>query len=319
MTEFELIKHYFAQQKLKRADVKIGIGDDCAIVDVPANHQLAVTTDTLVAGIHFPIDTRAADIGYKSLAVNLSDLAAMGATPTWVTLAITLPEANETWINDFCSGFFELANAANTQLIGGDVTRGPLSITVQALGLIKTDQCVTRAGAHCGDLIYVTGTLGDAGAGLQLIQGQRTTTPECAEFLIERLNRPTPRVDIGKILPLFASAAIDISDGLAADLSHILHASQVGARINLEALPISKALRESANSTEILSLALSAGDDYELCFTIPPNMRTLAEQKLSTLACPFTCIGTITAKQGLDLHNADGSKYHGTIFGYQHF
>lgn len=320
MTEFELIKQYFASQTEHRADVRIGIGDDTALVNLPAGHELAITTDTLVAGVHFPIETHAYDIGYKSLAVNLSDLAAMGASPAWVTLAITLPNADENWIQDFCNGFFTLANRYQVQLIGGDLTHGPLSITVQALGHVQTRQALLRSAAQPGDLIYVTGTLGDAGMGLAIAEKrQPVQDQDVRSYLLSRLNRPEPRVLIGTALLKIANSAIDISDGLVADLSHILKASKVGAKINVDALPLSPELIQTLKHEDAVQMALTSGDDYELCFTVPPNKAAALETELTNMPCRITCIGSITNSPTLDLHNKDGKPYHGSLTGYQHF
>lgn len=319
MTEFELIKRYFAIQTEHRSDVRHGIGDDAALVSVPLNHELVITTDTLVEGIHFPKATLPYDIGYKALAVNLSDLAAMGATPAWVTLALTLPSANENWIQEFCEGFFTLANRYQVQLIGGDLTRGPLSITVQAMGFTPTSEALLRSTAQVNDLIYVTGTLGDAGLGLKAIQHLLAIPEQYQRYIFERFNRPTPRIETGIHLRGLAHAAIDISDGLAADLNHILRASKVGASVNVDQLPLSEALQKSLPLDNAIELALTGGDDYELCFTVSPEKREALENTLATLACRFTCIGSITAHHELHLHHQNGNLYHGSLHGYRHF
>lgn len=310
MNEFDLIKQYFDIQTKQRKDVIRGIGDDAAIVTLAPQQELVITTDTLIAGRHFPHATLPHDIGHKALAVNLSDLAAMGATPAWVMLALTLPQPDETWIQSFCEGFFSLAHRYHVQLIGGDLTRGPLSITIQALGTVPTGQALLRSQAKPTDLIYVSGTLGDAAAGLRY--------PQHAP-LVERLNRPEPRIDMGLSLRGLASAAIDISDGLAADVTHILEESRVGALLWVDKLPLSQAMIHSLSTEEALALALTGGDDYELCFTVPAEKRIVVENRLSTLPCRYTCVGEITAGQGLDLCYQDGKKYNGPIQGYQHF
>lgn len=319
MNEFDLIQHYFNTQTEQRADVRVGIGDDTAIVKAPQGQELAITTDTLVAGIHFPEQTLAFDIGYKALAVNLSDLAAMGATPAWVTLAITLPTPDENWIQEFCDGFFTLANRHQVQLIGGDLTHGPLTITVQAIGLVPEQKALLRSNAKPGDLIYVTGTVGDAGLALQIIQQQLQVDHSLERQLLVRLNRPEPRIEIGEKLIGIAHAAIDISDGLAADLSHILKTSKVGAILHVDKLPLSEELKQSASKDKAIALALSSGDDYELCFTIPPEKRQQLEQTMSNIPCHITCIGEIVDKPGLDLRDNNGKPYESTTRGYQHF
>jgi thiamine-monophosphate kinase len=315
MDEFELIAKFFTQQEISRADVILDIGDDCALLAIPADHHLAITTDTLVHGVHFPVETNAFDIGYKSLAVNLSDLAAMGATPAWVTLALTLPSLDETWLLEFSRGFFALATRHQVQLVGGDMTHGPLSVTVTAQGLLPKNQAITRSGAKPGDFIYVTHSLGDAGFALLAIQNKIELPPE----IFARLNRPEPRVDIGIKLRKIASSAIDISDGLVSDLGHILKKSRVGATICVDQLPLSTTLRTKLSPEAAIALALSAGDDYELCFTIHPGDETLLNDVLHQSGHSYTRIGTINANTELNLEFIDGRKYHGNTQGYQHF
>lgn len=320
MHEFAVIEHFFASQTVHRSDVALGIGDDCAIVAVPTDQQLVITTDTLINGVHFPVNTSAEDIGYKSLAVNLSDLAAMGATPAWITLALTLPHIDENWLSKFRHGFFELASHYNIQLIGGDLTQGPLAITVQAQGFVPENRAITRSGAKTGDLIYVTNTLGDAGLALLFINKKTDVSLTHQHSILEKFNRPTPRIEIGETLRDFATAAIDISDGLAADLTHILKRSGVGATLNVDKLPISAAVKNSVSREKAISLALNAGDDYELCFTIPNHKERAmldAFKKYSNATC--TCIGMITDTTTLDLLFNDGKKYNGSSQGYQHF
>lgn len=319
MNEFDLITHYFANQAKPRPDVIVGIGDDAAITQIPNHHQLVITTDTSIAGVHFPENTAAYDIGYKTLAVNLSDLAAMGANPAWITLALTLPRAQEAWIQAFCEGFFTLANRHQVQLIGGDLTHGNLSITIQAMGLVPKGQAILRSGAKPSDLIYVSGSLGDAALGLQCVLGKMSLEKASQDYVIDRLNRPRPRLEMGDCLRGLASAAIDISDGLAADLGHILKQSRVGALIYVDKLPLSSALSQSLDQEKSIALALTGGDDYELCFTLPVEKRELAEKKLSALSCRYTCIGEIIPHPGLDLRYQDGKKYNGPIQGYTHF
>jgi len=319
MTEFDLIKNYFATQALKRTDVQLSIGDDAAIVTLTLDQQLAITTDTLVAGTHFLEDTHAHDIGYKALAVNLSDLAAMGARPAWMTLALTLPKPDESWIQDFCTGFFTLANRYQVQLIGGDLTKGPLSITIQAMGLLPKNKALRRDHAKPGDLIYVTGTLGDAGLALEFLREKISIAEHYQSSILEKLHRPEPRIATGEAILSLANAAIDISDGLLADLGHILEASKVGADIYVDKLPLSEALTHSVSAEQILALALTAGDDYELCFTIPANSQAVLEKKLSAILCRYTCIGQIKQQLGLDVLYPDGKKYHGNVSGFQHF
>lgn len=301
--EFELIARYFNRVTSSRRDVEKGIGDDCALLNVPEKQTLAISTDTLVAGVHFLRDIHPADLGYKALAVNLSDLAAMGADPAWLTLAITLPEVNGSWLAAFSDSLFELLDYYDMQLIGGDTTRGPLSLTLGIHGLVPTGRALKRSGAKPGDWIFVTGTLGDSAAGLSLLQHRhRLNDPAVHEVLIKRHLRPMPRVLQGQALRNLATSAIDISDGLIADLGHILTASRVGARLNLEALPLSAALRDHFEPEQVLTWALSGGEDYELCFTVPEVNRGALDVALGHLGVPYTCIGQIAPEaDGLTL------------------
>lgn len=310
MNEFTLIEKFFIQQPIQRTDVVLGIGDDCAIVQVPSEQELVITTDTLVENVHFFANAIPFDLGFKSLAVNLSDLAAMGATPAWFTLALTLPQANDVWLQEFCKGIFQLAKQYHVQLIGGDLTRGPLTITIQAHGFVPRNQALRRSRAQVGDLIYVTNTLGDAALGLLFLHQKIKLDKTTQEYVLNRLHRPVPRIDIGEKLRDNAHAMIDISDGLAADLGHILESSKVGATVYVDQVPFSTALRESISRDQAIALALNGGDDYELCFTA-------AREKKFDFNC--TCIGQITDTQVLDLRYGDGNKYNGNIHGYQHF
>ncbi len=328
MTEFDIIRDYFAKHYLitparTRSDVLCGIGDDAALVRVPAQQQLAITTDTFTAGVHFLESTPAYDIGYKALAVNLSDLAAMSATPAWITLALAIPATDTAWLEKMCDGFFALADRYQVQLIGGDLTRGPLSITIQALGFVPPQSALMRSTAKPGDLIYVTGTVGDAGFALQWLQEKMQMNVASDEtYFLNRLQRPEPRVAVGEQLRNIAHAAIDISDGLLADLKHILQASGVGAKVYVDQLPLSAALTRNVDLNTAINLALSAGDDYELCFTVPVEKKILLEEKLNTLDCAYTCIGVMTETQELILQYRDGRKYDEMGLekeGYRHF
>ncbi|MBM7342854.1 thiamine-phosphate kinase [Pantoea coffeiphila] len=290
--EFELIARYFDRVTSSRRDVEKGIGDDCALLSVPEKQSLAISTDTLVAGVHFLADIHPADLGYKALAVNLSDLAAMGADPAWLTLALTLPTVDESWLESFSDSLFELLDYYDMQLIGGDTTRGPLSMTLGIHGLVPQGRALRRSGARIGDWIYVTGTLGDSAAGLALLLGQeQLSNPAAHEALIKRHLRPIPRILQGQALRDLATSAIDISDGLISDLGHVLKASDCGARINLDALPLSEPLKQNFSSEQCLHWALSGGEDYELCFTVPEINRGALDVALGYLGVPFTCIG----------------------------
>jgi thiamine-monophosphate kinase len=315
--EFDLIHRYFERPIEQRQDVIVGIGDDSAVVRVPPGVELVLTSDTLVAGVHFSEDIPPEDLGYKALAVNLSDLAAMGARPAWATMALTLPQAEEAWLAAFAQGFFELAQRFSVALIGGDLTRGPLSITVQMHGFVPEGRALRRSGAQAGHYIYVTGTLGDAALALTPRLAELTDTYR--RYLLGRLYRPSPRISEGMILRTIASSAIDISDGLIADLGHILETSHVGAVLEVDRLPLSTALQEIKDKKYGWELALTGGDDYELCFTLPPEHQAVLESKRSDFACTASCIGRIEAERGLRCIEHDGTPYIPQGVGYRHF
>ena len=295
MKEFELIKKYFTEQAVHRKDVLLGIGDDCAILAPSERQNIAVTTDTLVAGVHFPHETPPRAIGHKAIAVNLSDLAAMGAEPSWVSIAITLPEIDEEWVGEFCVGVFELCEYYNVQLVGGDTTQGPLSITVTAQGLTPVNKHISRSGAKAGDWLYVTGEIGDAALALQHYYGKIELEKGALEFSNQRLNYPKPRVLAGQALREYASSAIDLSDGLLSDLEHIRKASNVGVNIVLEDLPISNVLYDALGQEAAIELALKGGDDYELLFTVSSDNKVGMETALANVGVTVTCIGQLNA------------------------
>ncbi|TGD03972.1 thiamine-phosphate kinase [Salmonella enterica] len=319
--EFSLIARYFDRVKSSRLDVETGIGDDCALLNIPEKQTLAISTDTLVAGIHFLPDIDPADLAYKALAVNLSDLAAMGADPAWLTLALTLPDVDEAWLAAFSDSLFEQLDYYDMQLIGGDTTRGPLSMTLGIHGLVPAGRALKRSGAKPGDWIYVTGTLGDSAAGLAILRGHfRVGSWGDADYLVKRHLRPTPRILQGQALRDLASSAIDLSDGLISDLGHILQASNCGARIDLEALPDSEELWGHANDPEQkLRWMLSGGEDYELCFTVPELNRGALDVALGHLGVPFTCIGQMTADIEGIAFVRDGEPVTFDWKGYDHF
>ncbi len=318
--EFELIARYFNRVTSSRRDVIKGIGDDCALLNVPDKQTLAISTDTLVEGIHFLRDIHPSDLGYKALAVNLSDLAAMGADPAWLTLALTLPAVNEEWLKAFSDSLFQLLDYYDMQLIGGDTTRGPLSMTLGIHGLVPEGRALKRTGAKPGDWIYVTGTLGDSAAGLALLQHHfRIDDPAIHEVLIKRHLRPVPRILQGQALRDLASSAIDISDGLISDLRHLLQASRVGARVNTEALPLSPALLEGFGRPQAVRWALSGGEDYELCFTVPEVNRGALAVALDHLGVGYHCIGQIAPEgEGLKVLE-NGKPATVDLKGYDHF
>jgi thiamine-monophosphate kinase len=314
--EFEIIARFFTRQAISREDVLFGIGDDGAVLQVPADSDLVLCMDTLVAGIHFPPHTSARAIGHKALAVNLSDLAAMGAVPAWATLSLTLPENDAGWLAEFARGFFALAEQHGVQLVGGDTTHGPLSVTVQAHGFVPHGMALQRAGAQPGDYIYVTGTLGDAGLALQM--------PGEAEIQ-RRLDYPQPRIEAGQALRGLASAVIDISDGLLADLGHILETGGQGATIRLDELPRSQAFLAALarvgeeRASWFHALPLSAGDDYELCFTVPESRCDVVVRRLQQLDVAVTAIGVVEAAPGIRCVLANGAEYRPQASGYRHF
>ncbi|AOY68422.1 thiamine-phosphate kinase [Xanthomonas perforans] len=322
MPEFDLIARLRARITA-RADVPLGIGDDAALLQPPAGEQLAITADTLNAGVHFPHETRADDLGWKTLAVNLSDLAAMGAQPRWCTLSLSLPHDDAAWVDGFADGFFALADAHDIVLVGGDTTRGPLSCAVTAIGSLPPGAALRRDGARVGDDVWVTGAPGEAAAALALWQaGQLDVTCAAADPLHERwrgsLLRPQPRVQAGLRLRGLAHACVDISDGLLADLGHLCERSGVGARLMLAALP---AMPRSAgiDVVQCLGWQLGGGDDYELCFTAAPQHRDAVAQAMEFATVAATRIGQIVATPGVVVHDAEGNPWHPPQRGYQHF
>lgn len=313
ISEFELIESFFSKSPLRHRETVVGIGDDCAIIGKDADSELAITTDTLVEGVHFFADVDPESLGHKSLAVSLSDLAGVGAQPKWATLALTMPESDPDWLAAFSRGFFLLAQRFSIELIGGDTTQGPLMINVQAVGLLPKSTALLRSNARVGDKIFVTGTLGDAGLALAKVKsGGRIDD----ETLIARLNRPDPRVEMGWALRGLAHSCIDISDGLYADLGHILEASRVGATIDCKSLPLSTAVAVYTRETGDYRLPLCAGDDYELCFTVDPNDLTRLANRTASVDCPYTCIGEVETASGL---RVVGSREHDLLDGYEHF
>ena len=301
MGEFDLIKRYFLRKSLQN-DVILSVGDDCAITSIPTGYQLAITTDTLVEGTHFLPSISPADLAYKSVAVNLSDLAAMGATPAWVSLALTLPEIKEEWLAEFSQSLFAILDRYGVSLIGGDTTKGSLSITLTAQGFLPENKGLFRHQAKVDDWIFVSGFLGDSAAGLDLLLQNRKIENESDRYLIQRHLRPTPRVELGLALRSFSCCALDISDGLLADLEHILERSQVGAEIYLENLPLSRHLCTQYEQTQAEKFALTGGEDYELCFTVSEEKREEMEQVLRSQGIKVTCIGKILPQtNGLNL------------------
>jgi thiamine-monophosphate kinase len=320
-SEFRLIDRLARATRVPRRDVVHGIGDDAAVLRVPARHELVVSMDTLISGVHFPENTAPVDIGWKTLAVNLSDMAAMGATPAWATLALTMPRGDARWIDAFARGFARLARQHNVALVGGDTTRGALSITVQAHGFVPQGRAVLRSGARVGHRVYVSGTLGDGAAGLALVQKRlRTRNAAAVKFLRARLDRPVPRVGLGVALRGIAGACIDVSDGLAQDLGHVLRASGVGAAIELSRLPVSRALRAvGVDDATLQRWQLGGGDDYELCFTAAPKHAATIAAIATRLRVPITDVGRIERGDALELRDNTGRPVARSRAGHDHF
>ena len=318
LSEFALIERYFRRCGAQRADVRLGVGDDATLLAVPGDAELVAAIDTLVAGVHFPHGSPPASIGHRALAVNLSDLAAMGARPAWALLALTLPEAEENWLEEFTTGFADLARAHNVALVGGDTTRGPLCISVQLLGHVAAGTALTRGGGNAGDVLFVSGTCGDAAAGLAIEQGQLAADRDARAWLRERFLWPTPRVALGERLRGFASACIDVSDGLLADAGRLAQASHAGAELAWAELPLSQPLLEVLGEVRARELAFSGGDDYELCFAVPPQNVARLTAQLPPQEWRYARIGVLRAEPGTVVMR-DGSVMEFSHSGYQHF
>lgn len=318
-SEFDLIQDYFNWQQ-PTDSVCVGIGDDAAVLQLPDHQQqqLVVSVDTLIEGVHFPENTPADAIGHKALAVNLSDLSAMGATPAWFTLALTLPKADPIWLKAFSTGLKRLADQHDIVLIGGDTTRGALSITLQVMGFATTGKALLRSGARRQDKLYVSGDLGDAALGLAMIQARLDTqrlTQKAIQSCQDALNYPQPQQYLSNIITPYASACLDISDGLLQDIGHILNASQVGACLNLETVPLSDAAL-ALGRKQALPYALTGGDDYQLLFTVAKRHERQLQRDIAMTGCKITCIGEINNQSGKITdhlgHLIDAK-------GYQHF
>lgn len=314
MNEFSLINQYFTECGQSAYPIDIDIGDDAAVVSIPSSAQLVMTMDTLIEGVHFPSSTSASDIAHKALAVNLSDLAAMGATPAWFLLSISLPEANEQWLKEFSQSLCHQAKKYAIKLIGGDTCKGALSITIQATGMIE-HKPLLRSNAQMGDHIFVSGALGGAAMGLNIIQNN-VPHIENKEAYMHALNCPTPRFDVSNLVKPYAHAMIDLSDGLLADLGHILKASQCGANVYLDRIPMPNALKQ----TNEYHYALSGGDDYELCFTVPIASLDEMNSILQENNVKVYDIGQITSA-GLNVYHDSNRELVdlASINGYQHF
>jgi thiamine-monophosphate kinase len=316
--EFELIRRYF----LKSADnsgVILGVGDDAALLSLPNDTELVAAVDTIVAGRHFPDGTDARSIGHRALAVNLSDMAAMGATPAWATLALTLPSVDAAWLERFSAGLFDLANAHRVALVGGDTTRGPLTVSVQILGHVPRGAALRRSGAREGDVLAVTGTLGDAGAGLAYFSAPPPTGARAAvEALIHRFEYPTPRVQFGLTARGIATAAMDLSDGLVGDLPKLAQASGLAGHVAIERLPLSDALLAAADLRQARNWALGAGDDYELLLAVPPAHYGALEAAAARLNLRLTAVGELRSGSGVTW-SLNGKDFAPESSGFDHF
>ena len=326
MTEFDLIARYFTRSPKQASRSVLGVGDDCALISPTPGMQLAISSDMLVEGRHFFGDVSPYSLGHKALAVNLSDLAACGARPVAVTLALALPSIDEAWLQEFSRGMWALADAHDCDLIGGDTTRGPLNICITALGEVPRGQALLRSGARVGDEIYVSGTLGDARLALDALQGKCKLSPEILAQARLRLEQPTPRISLGTALRGIATAAIDISDGLAGDLGHILEASGVGAQVDAEItmnlIAACAHINWSAgrfDTKQLLEMVFSGGDDYELAFTAPPAARQAVQAAAATSRTVVTRVGVIQAEPGLRLVGGAGQFIHMHFASFDHF
>lgn len=318
LSEFDLIARYFTRSRKINSHTALGVGDDCALLSPAPDSHIAISSDMLVEGRHFFLGANPGKLGHKCLAVNLSDLAAMGAEPVAFTLALSLPEINEAWLEDFSRGMFELADAHACELIGGDTTKGPLTICITVFGHVPVRQALRRDAAQPGDDIWVSGTLGDARLALAGRLTERVVDSAATEAAAVRMDQPTPRVALGMQLRSIAHAALDVSDGLAGDLGHILKASRVGATLNADALPFGPTL-ESLPQAIRRQYALAGGDDYELCFTAPLSRREQVLAAAQAAQTPVTLIGRIEEQAGLRITDSEGKPISVPLQSFDHF
>jgi thiamine-monophosphate kinase len=328
--EFELIRRFFQRRgggpnaahgaaRAAESGVVLGIGDDAAVLALPKDTELVAAVDTIVAGRHFPAGTDARSIGHRALAVNLSDMAAMGATPAWATLALTLPGVDAAWLGRFSAGLLDLADAHSVALVGGDTTRGPLTVSVQVLGHVPIGAALRRSGARAGDLLAVTGTLGDAGAGLAFLAAPPAAGAHAAAAaLIHRFEYPAPRVQFGLAARGVATAAMDLSDGLVGDLPKLAHASGLAAHVDVDRLPLSDAMRAAAPGSQALDWALAAGDDYELLLAVPAARIGALEAAAARLNLTLTVIGELRSGSGVTW-SLNGEDFTPRSSGFDHF
>lgn len=321
LTEFELIKACFSDIGMKHCHpgIRKAVGDDCAVLSIPQGYELVMSIDTLVADVHFPADAAPADIAQRALAVAVSDLAAMAAEPLAFTLALTLPAAEESWLEPFSHGLAAAAEHYQIPLIGGDTTRGPLVISIQAQGLVESGLAPLRSAAQPGDDVYVSGCLGDGRLALDLIKGERTLPAEASAYLMGRFYQPSARIQLARALRPWLAAAIDVSDGLLADVGHIASASEVAVRINAADLPLSETLSSALAVEQAWQYALTGGDDYELCFTARPEHRASILSAAEAAGVPVTVIGAVTSGSGVGCFDDDQQPLSLPNQGFQHF
>jgi thiamine-monophosphate kinase len=318
LTEFALIDRYFRKAGAMRSDVHVGVGDDAALLQSPPGSDLVAAMDTLVEGVHFPRGSPPASIGHRVLAVNLSDLAAMGARPAWALLALTVPKIDEAWLDEFTAGFAALARAHDVALVGGDTTSGPLSVTVQIMGHVAKSTALLRSRGRPGDRVFVSGTPGDAAAGLAIEQSRLQASSDPEGYLRKRFLYPSPRVALGDCLRTYATACIDVSDGLLGDAGKLAHASGCGIEIVLSDVPVSEELVNAVGEQRARELALTGGDDYELCFTVSPTNVDRLRHNLPPDKWGYCCIGTLREATG-SIITDNGNVIEFSHSGYDHF
>jgi thiamine-monophosphate kinase len=318
LSEFALIERYFRKSGATRSDVHLGVGDDAALLECPPGAELVAAIDTLVAGVHFPHGSPPASIGHRVLAVNLSDIAAMGAKPAWALLALTLPSIDETWLDEFTAGLGTLASTHDVALVGGDTTSGPLCVTIQILGQVPKSSALLRSGVRPGDWLFVSGTPGDAAAGLAVEQSRLRASAEAEQYLRQRFLYPSPRVELGNCLRGYATACIDVSDGLLGDAGKLAQASGCAAEIVLSDVPVSAQLVSAVGEQRARELALTGGDDYELCFSVPPSEVDRLRHNLPPQKWGYYCIGSLRAGRGSRV-TSNGNVIEFSHSGYDHF
>lgn len=318
LSEFALIDRYFRKVGAMRSDVHLGVGDDAALLQSPPGAELVATMDTLVEGVHFPIGSPAASIGHRVLAVNLSDLAAMGARPAWALLSLTLPKIDEPWLEEFTAGFSALARAYDVALVGGNTTSGPLCATVQILGHVVKSTALLRSRGRPGDHVLVSGTPGDAAAGLAVEQSKLPASSDPRGYLRNRFLYPSPRIALGDCLRSYATACIDVSDGLLGDAEKLARASGCGAEIDLSSVPVSEELISAVGEVRARELALTGGEDYEICFTVSPANIDRLRHNLPPERWGYCCIGTLREAPGVVV-TAKGNVIEFSHSGWDHF